>query len=97
MRECTEIAIEENWCALALCILSRRMPEEALCYMRTGHDDEHLKYRNRDVADQDVIEMLEMRNAGVKYRDIGMVFGIKAQSVYSRIYHYRLKLKAEGE
>jgi hypothetical protein len=93
----TERAIKENWCALALCILTDRIPEEALCYIRTGADDEHLQYHNPDVAEQGVQEMINMHAAGIKYREIGAIFGIKAQSVCSRIGKYKRKIKAEGE
>jgi hypothetical protein len=94
MSKCTEIAIEENWCALALCILTKRRPKQALDYIRHGERQSvHLVCRSP--VELDIGKMVEMRESGMFYREIGEVFGLTENAAYLRIYRHRLRLQAE--
>jgi len=95
MHKCTENVIEENWCALALCILTKRKVEQAIDYIRHGKRLS-VHYASRSEVELDIEEMFEMWESGMYYREIGEVFGLTESTVNNRIRRYRLKIKAEG-
>jgi DNA-binding NarL/FixJ family response regulator len=95
MPECTENAIEENYCALALSILTKRKPEQSLDYIHHGKR-RGVKYASRSDVELDIGEMVEMWQAGMFYRQIGEVFGLSESTVNNRIRRYRLNMQAEG-
>jgi hypothetical protein len=95
MSKCTEIAIEENWCALALSILTKRKPEQSLDYIHHGKRLS-VHYASRSDVELDIEEMFEMWQDGMFYRKIGEVFGLTESTVNNRIRRYRLQLQAEG-
>jgi hypothetical protein len=63
-------------------------PEDAFLLLDTQRPAV-CKHRNRFTrapdADADVLEMIEMRAAGLSYREIGLVFGISKDAAFKRI------------
>lgn len=87
---------EENWCAFCLAILyhDELTPEQAFIRLEAQRP-EACKYRNRFTrapdVDAEVLEMIEMRAAGLSYREIGVVFNITKDAVFKRILRSRPK------
>lgn len=69
-----------NYCALALAIIKRNYSvDNAISYFSP-----QVKPQTAVTRDE-AIEMLAMKEKGMTYKEIGLVFGIKKDAVYNRI------------
>lgn len=69
-----------NYCALALAIIKGNYTvDNAISYFSP-----QVKPQTAVTKDE-AIAMLAMKDRGMTYKEIGLVFGIKAHAVYSRI------------
>lgn len=84
---------DENWCAFALAILYHETltPEEAFERLATIKPQPPPRLPRSAKSDQEIEEMLEMRIAGLSYREIGAIFGISKDAAFKRILRGRPK------
>jgi hypothetical protein len=78
---------DENWCAFALAILycDFLTPEQAFERLACRRIPQTNRFTRPVDADEDVIEMADMREAGMTYTEIGVVFGISKHAVFKRL------------
>lgn len=69
--------MEFNWCALAVAILKNVLPEQAFELM-----ERNVKLT---VSNDDVPDMIKMRQQGMTFRQIGDVYGLTASNIFTRI------------
>lgn len=78
--------MNEFWCALALALISPDYctPERAFEILNTGVRSKDM----RSVTTADVVDMVEMKET-MTYRQIGNIYGMKADAVYNRIRRFK--------
>ena len=72
---------QENYCALALSIIRDCNPETAFAKL----EHEHPAYVKTVVLPEDISLMERYRKRGLTYEQIGNIFGLSMDVVYSRI------------
>ncbi|WP_113675892.1 sigma factor-like helix-turn-helix DNA-binding protein [Vallitalea guaymasensis] len=72
--------MEENYYALMLSILYKYTPDQAFDILEYGR----IK-RRRDENKKDALEMVHFKSQGLTYKEIGEMYGITADAVYTRI------------
>jgi len=80
---------QENYCALAVSILKDCNPETAFAKL----EHEHPAYVKTVVLPEDISLMESYRKRGLTYAQIGNIFGLSMDVVYSRIKRRRAKEK----
>ena len=78
--------LADNYCALAMCIISNTLPEKAL--RRFSLIESKPRYGTEEFRAQ-TAEMLEMRRQGMTVRAIGDVYGVTGSTVCIRLKNYR--------
>jgi len=77
-------AYAENYCALALCILTNMVPEQA--FRRAGCESPETKTQQRK---RETAEMLDLRRKGFTYEQIGQLYGVRQETVWKRLKKYQ--------
>lgn len=81
--------MEENWCALFIATQYIVTPEQAF---QIYWDGKKKKYAN-DIDKNEVFDMIKLKKDGLKYKEIGEMYGISSNAVYRRIEYYTKKRK----
>ena len=69
--------IEHNYCALAICILTNYIPEQAFARL----DNRSTKVR---LDDQDIVDMVKFKET-MTYQAIADMYGVSADTVYRMV------------
>lgn len=84
--------MNECWCAFALSIMSTDYltPEKAFERMDKGKMKKHAQQdaRHAELTELDIVDMITMKET-MTYKQVGMVYGMKADAVYNRIRRYK--------
>lgn len=84
--------MNEYWCAFALALISHDYltPEKAFERMNKGKPKKRAwcDAPHREITDQDVADMVLMKKT-MTYKQIGDIYGMKADAVYTRIRRYK--------
>lgn len=72
--------MNENWCSFFIATQFNVTPEQAFEIYWDGK-----KY--------EVLNMIKLRQEGLKYKEIGKIYGISSNAVYRRIKYYTKKSK----
>lgn len=84
--------MRENYYALMVAILKDCSPEQAFQHM----DDPAALLRKAPRLDQgDVADMVALKQQGLTYREIGLIYNKKPDTVYSIIRRARNKLRLQ--
>lgn len=84
--------MNECWCAFALALISQNYltPEKAFERLDNGKPKKRAWYDapHKEITRQDVEDMIRMKET-MTYKDIGKIYGMKADAVYTRIRRYK--------
>ena len=81
---------QENYCALCICVLTDKIPEEAFIDMnlvsrkKTRHSPLAQVYNLTDLVPDGVREMVALRKTHT-WKEIGNMFGISDKAAYQRV------------
>lgn len=76
-----------NWCAFGLTVLNKKFTvERALDYM-CGDE-----YDKRDLTDDDMADIMKLRNENVSYKELGEMYGMTESGIWRRVKQYERKL-----
>lgn len=75
---------EDNYLALAVCILTDLGPDEAFARVVPRTYTEYLQQKQRET-----LEMIRLKNKGLTYNQIGERFEMKGNAVCKRIKRYQ--------
>lgn len=84
------IIVIENWCALFIATQFEISPEQAFETFWKGK----LPRKNLNITKEDELEMRKLRLKGMKYKDIGVMYGLSKDAVYRRL--NRIEKKGEN-
>ena len=81
--------MNECWYAFALALLchTHLTPERAFEQLDIGRKPKKA-YQSKAITDADVADMVKMKKT-MTYKQIGQIYGMKADAVYSRIRRYK--------
>lgn len=84
--------MNECWSAFALALISHvyLTPERAFEQLNVGEKPRKKAGQRKEITAGDVIDMVEMKET-MTYKEIGKIYGLKADAVYGRIRRYRGK------
>lgn len=82
--------MNECWYAFALALLCHTYltPERAFELLEPGRKPKRKAYQSKCITEADVSDMVKMKET-MTYRQIGQVYGMKADTVYTRIRRYK--------
>ena len=75
--------MKENWYIFLIALLTNYTPEQCCTLYWTGNRPKYLK------GDIVLNEMIELRDSGMKLKDIGSIYGLSAQAVYCRLKYHK--------
>lgn len=88
--------LKENYYALVLSILKGWTPEQSFLYFETG-EIMRLSSIRKDITNDDVMDMVALRDQGLTYKEIGDLYNAKKDMIVKRIDRYMTnKKKAVG-
>jgi len=93
MMRCVTNLNQENYCALALSIVIDCFPETAFAKLESPRPDTI----NKIILPEDISLMERYRKRGLTYKQIGNIFGLHKDVVYSRIKRSNVKIRKDGE
>lgn len=79
--------MEENWCALFIATQFVVTPEQAFEIFDNGKKNP----QNRDITKEDQLQIERLRKQGIKYSEIGEMYGLSTNAVYRRIKYWEKK------
>jgi len=93
MMRCVASFNQENYCALALSIVKGYFPETAFAKLESPHP--HTV--DNIILPEDINLMKRYRKRGLTYKQIGNLFGLSMDVVYSRIKRNNTRTRKNGE
>ena len=85
-------AIKEAYLALAVSILIKSTPEQAYARLGTRFGQKGQMVR-KDIKDEDIEQMIRMRESGGTWNEIGESFGLDMHAAYKRVKRYKERRK----
>ena len=82
-------ALVDNYVALMMCIFTGWEPEQCFIYLETLRRPK----RKSNIIEDDVLDMIRLKQNGMSYREIGEIYGLSPDAVYYRI---KRSKKVEG-
>jgi hypothetical protein len=80
--------MKENYYALLICILKPVTIEQGFDML----DGRITNRNNMAITDDDIEDMVRMKNQGMTHREIGQVYGITEEAAYRRIKRYKERM-----
>lgn len=79
----------DNYVALMMCIFTGWEPEQCFNYLETLRRPK----RKSNITEDDVLDMIRLKQNGMSHREIGEIYGLSPDAVYYRI---KRSKKVEG-
>jgi len=77
--------LKDNYIACVMCILTGWTPEQCFDYLEKL---ERPRY-NLNVTEDDVLNMVRLKQSGMTYREIGEIYGLSPDATYNRIRRFK--------
>lgn len=88
--------MNENWMAFYLAIVKNNISvDKALLKMGISiHSTSHMKRTKLDYKNQEIEEMIRLKEQGVTYKELSKMFGASSgQAVYEKIKKYKERMR----
>lgn len=81
----------DNYVALMMCIFTGWEPEQCFSYLETSRKPK----RKSNITEDDVLDMIRLKQNGMSHREIGEIYGLSPDAVYYRIKRFK-KVEESG-
>lgn len=79
-----DVDLKDNYIALAMSILTGWTADQCFTYL----DTMRRPIQNRNIAEKDIEHMVQLKQQGMTYRQIGEMFGLSSGAVFKRVKRY---------